>query len=237
MQRIYLPNTQFLEILEITEKELYHQLTRVLRARVNQEVIFFDGINLEDHLYVMIHINKNTVSFRKKEVIEKKSELTTNITLYQAYPNKLSKFENIIQKCCEVWYKKIIFFESERSQKFVLSDNKKERLRKIAIEAIELCSGNVIPEILFHASFSLQDTELAEVSSLVCHTQIKNSIALWEIWVKWNINIIVWPEGGFSEGEVEQISDNWAQKVYFWNRILRCETAGEVVWFYLSQKK
>ena len=61
------------------------------------------------------------------------------MTLYQASPNKLSKFETIVQKCCEIGYKKIIFFESERSQKLIISENKKERLTKIAIEAIEQC--------------------------------------------------------------------------------------------------
>jgi RsmE family RNA methyltransferase len=101
----------------------------------------------------MIHIDKNSVSFKRKEIISKKSELATEITLYQACPNKLSKFEVIVQKCCEVGYSKIVFFESERSQKFVLSDNKKERLNKIAIEAIEQCGGNKIPEIEYAASF------------------------------------------------------------------------------------
>jgi 16S rRNA U1498 N3-methylase RsmE len=49
-----------------------------------------------------------------------------------------------------------------------------------------------------------------------------------------DINIIVWPEWGFSPEEIESIS---AHKVYFGERILRCETVGEVVWFYVSQKK
>jgi 16S rRNA (uracil1498-N3)-methyltransferase len=139
MQRIYLPDMKFLDVLEISEKQLYHQLTRVLRARIDQEVIFFDGKKQEDHLYSMIHIDKNSVSFKRKEIISKTTELLTELTLYQAFPNKLSKFETIVQKCSEIGYKRIIFFESERSQKLVLSENKKERIKKISIEAIELC--------------------------------------------------------------------------------------------------
>jgi 16S rRNA (uracil1498-N3)-methyltransferase len=153
MQRIYLPDTQFSEILEITQKELYHQLTRVLRARVDQEVIFFDGITLQDHIYVMVHINKNTVSFRRKEVISKSSELYLELTLYQALPNKFEKLEYIMQKCVEVGYKKIVFFSSERSQKLIISENKKQRFQKILIEAVEQCGGNIVPEIEFESSF------------------------------------------------------------------------------------
>ncbi|MCD5375469.1 16S rRNA (uracil(1498)-N(3))-methyltransferase [Candidatus Gracilibacteria bacterium] len=227
MQRIYLPNTKFLDVLEISEKQLYHQLTRVLRARVGQEVVFFDGIAREDHLYSMIHIDKNSVSFKRKEIISKNSELDTELALYQGFPNKLSKFETIVQKCSEVGYSKIVFFESERSQKLVLSDNKKERLKKISIEAIELCGGNIIPEIEYRGILGEVDGE-----SLICHTQGDDSISLSETNIGNQINILVGPEGGFSPEEIQKIS---AQKIYFGERVLRCETVGEVVGFYISQ--
>ncbi len=230
MQRIYLPNTQFLDVLEISENWIYHQLTRVLRARVWQEVVFFDGENQEDHMYSIAHIDKKSVRFKKQKIISKNNELNISIFLYQAYPNKLSKFEYIVQKCTEVGYKKIVFFESERSQKLVLSENKKERLRKIAIEATEQCWGNIIPEIKFETSFS----QKGKSPYFICHTQEEGAVSLADIPVLKNIHIIVWPEWGFSSKEVEKFQ---AQKIYFWNRILRCETVWEVVWFYVSQKK
>lgn len=233
MQRIYLPNTRFSDILEISEKQLYHQLTRVLRARVWQEVIFFDGEKWEDHVYTMIHIDKNSVSFKRKSIISKNSELNTSLYLYQAFPNKLSKFEVIAQKCSEVGYRKIVFFESERSQKLVISESKKERVRKISIEAIELCWGNIIPKIEFSDSF-IQANIDPELVSYICHTQSDESLSLHQIDIMQNINIIVWPEWGFSEKEILEIP---SQKVFFWERVLRCETVWEVVWFYLSQKQ
>jgi len=189
MQRIYLPNMKLSDVLEITQKDLYHQLTRVLRARVWQEVVFFDGKTLEDYLYTMIHIDKNSVSFKRKEIIAKSADMETEMTLYQACPNKLSKFETIVQKCCEVWYKKIVFFESERSQKLVISDNKKERLHKIAIEAVEQCYGNVIPEIEYRVSL----WDVSWEQSIICHTQWNDSIHLRELQVPKKINIFVWP--------------------------------------------
>ena len=220
----------FSDVLEISEKQLYHQLTRVLRARVWQEVIFFDGKTLEDHIYSMIHIDKNSVSFKRKEIISKNSELLTDLILYQASPNKLSKFETIVQKCCEVGYKKIVFFESERSQKLVISDNKKERLNKIAIEAVEQCWGNITTDIEYRSSL----WDLWDAESLICHTQEHDNARLRDIIPEKIINIIVWPEGGFSDEEIMNIG---AKKIHLWDRVLRCETVGEVVWFYFSQKK
>lgn len=237
MQRIYLPNIKFSEILEISEKDLYHQLTRVLRARIDQEVVFFDGKNLEDHLYSMIHIDKKSVSFKKKETIPKSSECHRELTLYQACPNKLSKFEVIVQKCSEIGYRKIVFFESERSQKLIISDSKKERLGKIAIEAIEQCGGNIIPEIQFISSLSSQERDWGwglVWESIICHTTKEDSQSLSELSLWKEVNIIVGPEGWFSVVELQVVD---GKKAYFWSRILRCETVGEVVWFYLTQKK
>jgi len=239
MQRIYLPNTDFSEILEITDKDLYHQLTRVLRARTGQEVVFFDGVKSEDIVYEMIHIDKKSVSFKRKNISEKSSDLEAEMVLYQAFPNKLSKFETIVQKCCEVGYKKIIFFESERSQKLVISENKKERLQKIAIEAIEQCGWNNIPKIEFLQShFSLWEKiewgKTGISQSIICHTDSENSIVLSKLQIPKQLNVIIWPEWWFSPNEMKRIP---AQKVYFWERILRCETVWGVVGFYISQKK
>ena len=61
------------------------------------------------------------------------------ITLYQALPNKIEKIEYILQKGVEVGIGKFVFFRSDFSQKLVLSDTKKVRLRAIVREAVEQC--------------------------------------------------------------------------------------------------
>lgn len=233
MQRIYIPNTPFTDVFEITEKNLYHQLTRVLRARVWQEVIFFDGCEMQDHVYSMIHIDKKSVSFKKVTQIQKIIWSIPSLILYQAQANKLSKIESIVQKCCEVGYSKIVFFHGERSQKLILSDNKKQRLQKIAVEAIEQCGGNIIPEITFQESIE----ELCE-NSYICHTQWSDSISLKEIELSAikQLGVLVGPEWWFSPWEVERFINMWAEKIYFWTRILRCETVWEVIWFFVSQR-
>lgn len=154
MQRIFLPHTSFSQTLEISQKELYHQITRVMRARVGQNFIFFDGKQYQDCVYEIHTIDAKKVVFELKQVQTKNVEISFELSLFQALPNKLEKLEYIIQKSCEVGYSRITFFEAERSQILVLSENKKERLKKIAIEAIEQCGGNMIPEIHFISSFS-----------------------------------------------------------------------------------
>ncbi len=232
MQRIYLPNTDFQNRLIITDKELYHQITRVMRARVWQTYAFFDGVSTVDYVYKIIDINKSECSFELIEKLEKNSENQLDITLYQGLPNKFSKLETTVQKSCEVGYRKIVFFQAMNSQKLVVSDNKKERLTKIAIEAIEQCGGNIIPEIVFTDTLSDVNWD-----TLVCHTQWdeSKSLASTSLWTE--VNIVVGPEWGLHEDELRELKKSWAQKIFFWERILRCETVAPLVWFYVSQKK
>lgn len=234
MQRIYLPNTSFWEELIISEKELYHQITRVMRARVGQEYVFFSGVEKVDYLYEISDINKNRCVFHLKEKIQKDSELKNELTLYQALPNKLSKLETIVQKCCEIGYKKIVFFQGDNSQKLVLSDAKKHRLEKIAIEAIEQCSANYIPSI--HYEKSLEDClqEADKKNIIFCHTEASESMKISEIPFS-SIGVVIGPEWGLSEKEAELLEWFGAKKVCFWTRVFRCETVAPLVWFYFTQ--
>jgi len=59
---------------------------------------FFDGISLQDYLYQIEKIEKKSIEFRFLEEKEKEKFPKTNIHLYQALPNKISKIEYILQK-------------------------------------------------------------------------------------------------------------------------------------------
>lgn len=182
-------------------------------------------------MYEIADINKSECRFELIEKVEKKTEIGVSMNLYQWLPNKFSKLEAIVQKCSEVGYKKILFFQALNSQKLVVSDNKKERLYKIATEAIEQCGGNMIPEILFTESL---EEILWEI--FVCHTKWDNSKAISELEWWEEINIVIGPEWGLHKEELTELKKLWAKKVFFWERILRSETVAPLVWFYISQK-
>ena len=90
-------------------------------------------------------------------------EVHKSITLCQALPNKYEKIEYILQKGVEIGIKKFVFFRSDRSQKLILSDGKKERFLLIAKEALEQCGGVIFPEILFVEDFSGVDKQLTNI--------------------------------------------------------------------------
>ena len=104
MQRFYLQNLNNNKIIIIKkDNEIYHQITKVIRWKIWDEVIFFDWKNYFDYLFFINEISKNEIIFKFKEKINKKSTpfvkenkdfFSTKITelnLYQAIPNKQEK--------------------------------------------------------------------------------------------------------------------------------------------------
>lgn len=61
----------------------------------------------------------------------------------------MEKIEWIVKKNTEIGVKKIVFFRSQFSQKLHISEAKKQRLKKIVIEATEQCGAMVPTEVVF----------------------------------------------------------------------------------------
>jgi len=138
MQRIFIEDqVLWEEKLVLSNADIVFQLSKVLRSKAWDEVVFFDWKESVDYKYEITNIWKKEIEFKYIEKIENISENEYDINLYQALPNKLSKLEYILQKWVETWLSNFIFFRSDRSQKLVLSENKIERLKKILTEAVE----------------------------------------------------------------------------------------------------
>lgn len=191
---------------------------------------FFDGVTPIDYVYKIEKIEKKSIHFVLKEKMQKEQE-KKQIILLQALPNKAQKLEYIIQKGVEIGISEFVFFPSERSQKVPLSENKKERYEKIAIEALEQSGGNILPSISFENTLP----ENIEGNILFFHTDWNNAKSLKELTSITTITkILVWPEGGWSEKEVSDFKEKWFSQIYLWSNILRCETVSSVVAFYIK---
>lgn len=235
MQRFFLESTLFWnsEII-LQDEEIIYQLIKVLRSKIWDQVIFFDGINFIDFKYKISSIDKKNIIFSFVEKIEKIKE-NYNLVLFQALPNKIDKIEEIIQKATEIWYSEFNFFRSERSQELKLSPNKIQRFEKIIKEATEQSNRNIIPKLTF-----LEKIDISNISweKIFFHTDSENSKKIKDLKVNFsqNINIFVWPEWGFSNNENDLFLKNNAIKINLWQNILRTQTTPIVVGFYLLQK-
>ena len=233
MQRIYRNQWEIWETtLQINDKEVMHQILKVLRGKVGDECIFFHGRDFYDYKYKITSIDKKNIFFHLQEKISKNPE-KIDLYLFQALPNKIDKIEDIIEKWTQRGYSKFIFFESNRSQEIFLSENKLHRFQKIIQESVELSGRNVIPEIIF-----TQDIELESINweSFYFHTQDNQSHLLRNIdFSQKRYNLFIGPEWGFDESEIQAFDQNNFKRVYLWENILRTQTAAITTWFYFIQ--
>lgn len=228
MQRFYLKKK--LQKIEIFTDDKFHQLSRVLRSKIGDEVILFSDDSGE-WVYEISNFSKKAIELvQKKQIQRENPENSCEITLFQSLPNKLEKIEWILEKNIEIGVKKFVFFRSERSQKLFLSDSKKQRLCEIAREALEQCGGITFPEIIFSDEKFAKILEQKSENNILLHTkgEIQNCSHFKKFAKIW---LWIWPEGWWSDDEICKMNENQFITARFWNRILRTETAGMAVSF------
>lgn len=232
MQRFYYDIKLWSDLI-IEDKDFFHQISHVLRSLISDEIMIFNGDSY-DYIYEIKEITKKWIKLSLKEQIKNKKDNELVINLYQATPNKYEKIEYILQKWVEVGIRNFIFYPSERSQKLVINDKKIERFKFIIKESLEQCSGNILPTLTFLYKLDLSSIKWDKI---VCHTKTENSINLKDFKISTNlINAFVWPEWWYSDKEITNFLDNWSQIINFWERVLRTETTGVVLGFYLLNK-
>ncbi len=233
--RFYLENQDFWDTLTIHDKEIVHQCNKVLRLKNEDFVRVFNGIQNCDYVYQIRWLRKDLIDLQLIDSQEK-SVIQNDIYIYQAFPNKLSKYEYLIQKCSEVWVKKICFFRSKFTQKTpFLTENKKERLQKIAKEAAEQSGRNTVVKLEFIDTIPLYN--ISQENSYFFHTQKDNCLKLRDI-IQDNqsaFHLIIWPEWWFEKSEIDDFQEAQIQWVHLGQYVLRTETVWAVVAFFILQ--
>ena len=233
MSTFYVKNEQVIENkIAILNDDVNH-IKNVLRYKIDDEVDVCD----ENGVRYKTKINSFGNDKIMLDILEKSdinTECNINITLFQGLP-KSDKMDLIVQKCTELGVKEIVPFISERvvvklDEK---SESKKlERWQKIAKEAAKQSGRQIIPNIGNTINLKNIIENLSKYDIVImpyeCEKEhmIKNVLRNLENDVK-NIAVVIGPEGGFSEKDVE-ILENCAnlKKVSLGPRILRTETPG-----------
>lgn len=155
-----------------------------------------------------------------------------HVDIYQGLP-KSDKMELIIQKSIELGVNSIIPVEMKRCivKLDSKSENKKiERWQKIAESAAKQSGRNLVPEI----RNIIKIEEIAKLTNIydsiiVCYENekenyIKNELIKLKNKEEAKIAVVIGPEGGLEEKEVEYLKQNGASVVTLGKRILRTET-------------
>lgn len=205
------------EIFVISDDTIFHQLSKVLRAKAGDPVEFFDpqGIAIHGELAELKN-KKIAVKVRQRRIHQLPQRSTT---LYLAML-KRENFELAVQKATEVGISRIVPLITERTIKTGFN---RARIEKIAIEAAEQSGRVSVPELhdpkpYIQAIAATHDLKLfldfngTEFDGSM--TKDKDVIALY-----------VGPEGGWTDNERILAKEAGCRAVSLGAQILRAETA------------
>ena len=202
-----------------------HHLLHVMRARIKDEIEVVD----EGKLYSASIDSINPLVITANYEIPLDSELPNDVTLFFALA-KGDKIEFVVQKATELGVNRIVLIKTERCVVKIDDkdiEKKLTRYQKIAKEASEQSHRLKIPEIVgVYDIKKIPDNLLAEVNLLAYEKVAGKTDSLFnKIKPNQSTSIMIGPEGGFSEAEVDYLSKHGFDLVSLGKRILRTETA------------
>jgi len=212
----------------------YNHLKNSLRLNIGDRVILSDGDGIDMEAEI---INFGDQGAELKILSREKSrvEARTKVWLAQGLPKK-SKMDLIVEKATEIGFAGLIPLESKRTivkYNHKKKNKKQSRWQRVAEAAAKQSGRAVVPEIRdFYSSDNLNSLkEEFDYVLLLWEDERKYSIKQFfkenEIAAEARILLVIGPEGGFSESEVNKFKKELAaQIITLGPRILRTETAG-----------
>jgi len=203
--------------LIITDQDLIHQWSKVLRLALGERIVLLDNSGYE-FLVTVSSLAKSGAEFVIAEKRKSANIPTKEVWLYQSLPKK-DTFEWIAEKATELGVTHIVPIVSERSEK---KDINGERVKKIIKEASEQSERGVLPTLHEPADL-LAALSAVSVPALALHT--KGVSAFHESVKGGSVALFIGPEGGWSDAELILFQNRKIPIVGLGPQILRSETA------------
>ena len=232
----------------LENKDDLHHLRKVLRARPGMELDISDG-DCWEYKTCLEELTEDCATLKIVDKQKFATEPVTRVTLYQGVP-KASKMETVIQKTVEMGVDTIVPVFMERTVVVEKGNfgKKLERWQKIAAEAVKQCKRGIIPRVTESYDVDKMLTELSNYDLIICPYENEDRLTIKDFLraapelaarvrtgregtgqpgpQALRVALIIGPEGGFSEGEIEKLKAAGAATVTLGKTILRTETAG-----------
>ena len=218
MQRYFIKNKE----LKLEESDIRH-IKKVMRMNINDliEVVY------NNKLYIYRINNLEPFEISLVEEVEESNYKHINLTVAVALV-KEQKMDFLLQKATELGVDEIIPIISERTVVKIdkKNTNKISRWIKICKEASEQSHRMNIPKI--HEIINLKGlSDVKANAKIVCNTnEMSKNIkkVLQDVKKSDTMIIVVGPEGGFSDNEINYLLENGFISTTLGENILRAET-------------
>lgn len=213
---------------KINDKNDIKHISKVLRLKVGELIELCDK---EEREYTgEITSIENEILISNLIEIDVKRESNLKITLFQGIP-KGDKMDLIIQKNVELGVKEVIPVQMKRSVSKI-DDKKKnsklERWEKIAYEAAKQSKRSIIPKVerILNLNEVIGMIDTFDMFLVAYENEDMTYLSDLKGRNLSNLGILIGPEGGIDEAEIESLMKNGATVISLGRRILRTETAG-----------
>lgn len=230
MHRFFIPQLYAAEMI-IKDVDAKH-ISKVLRMQPGDkiQIVSDDGVTA---IAEIVSLQADNVVVKCLEKLAESHEPSVKITLAQGLA-KGEKMDFIIQKAVEMGASSIVPVAMEHSVvrlEGAKADKKVERWQKIAEAAAKQSKRDIIPQVQTVQTMQqmLDNNDLQhKIIAYECEDRLGLKTALQSCDNLQELLLIIGPEGGISEFELELARKNGAVPVSLGKRILRAETAGVV---------
>lgn len=202
-----------------------HHLSVVLRAKVGQAVVLFDGAGSEAQAHITECMRKNvTVKIESVAAVNRESPLHIHLAIGVSRGERM---DFVLQKSTELGVNSITPLLCERTE-VRLSDErwqkKQEQWQKIIVGACEQSGRTVLPTL--HAAKSLAECLVSDNSErrFVLHHRSDSTLSAAQE-KPHSVLLLIGPEGGLSEDEIAVALAANCRALTLGARVLRTETA------------
>ncbi|MDO8601546.1 MAG: RsmE family RNA methyltransferase [bacterium] len=227
IHRFYVSGDLSTGVLTIIDPEINNQIRNVLKLKIGEPVILFNGAGSEATA-IITDIAKTGLIVEISKVRANAAEPKRFVRLYLAILKK-EHFELAAQKAVECGVGEIIPVITSRTVKLAL---KPERVMKIMQEAAEQSGRGVVPRLADIVKF---DEALTEATKHNHENFFCDGGAQSELRPRTErVGVWIGPEGGFSPEEVQKAHESGFIGVSLGSLTLRAETAAIVATYLVT---
>jgi len=203
-------------------------IAKVLRMQAGRELVLFNGQGGE-YQATIAEVGKKqvTVCLGEYRAADRESPLQIELAIGLS---RGERFDWVLQKATELGVTRILPLLTERTEVKLSGDRLQKKLhhwQQIAVSACEQCQRNRLPQIAMPLKLTSWLTQQQDGSTaplkLVLHHRGNQRLAGYQR--PQAVTLLIGPEGGLSEEEIQQTLDCGFQALTLGPRVLRTETA------------
>lgn len=207
--------------------DAFRHIFKVLRSRQGDRLLLFNGEGGEYSAEILA-VGKRSATVQVDGFAPEDRAPQLDWTLVQAV-SKGDRMDYTLQKCTELGMRQVIPVLAERSVVSLDGERARKRVehwRGVVRSACEQCGLNRVPGVVPLHGFRGMLENLDADTMLMLDPEADSAIT--DVDVAGRVALLVGPEGGFSDKELEQARAAGFRGVRMGSRVLRTETAAVV---------